>query len=784
MATITRLIGRNKNYSYNFNSSASFSSNLRRHVSLKYDLVNGRQAALFVNRKRNFQTNSQIKAEFNFNNVLEKKLRGIQKSIPGHLLQETKSFFHDPICSFSLGKRVYAFSPPGSSNEEGGGSNNKKTEEKVELPGDDPEKSPHNQLIRIIAIAALITASLFGAQTSVPETSWPSFLRLMLQTGEVEQIHVSSGKDKIYIFLANGAIINGREVFGPGPHYYFTIGDLKSFEEKMNEAQEQLGVKSSNFIPIRYSPPDSGIMSSLLSVAITLGILGILFFSISGGIKGGMAGRANPFSSHTRAKALVILPGTRKGIGFKNVAGMQEAKQEVKEFVDYLKYPERFKELGAKIPRGALLCGPPGTGKTLLAKAVSTEAAVPFLSMAGSDFVEMYSGVGSARVRDLFAQARKHAPCIVYIDEVDAIGRARRSSAASGGNSEQENTLNQLLVEMDGMNTVEGIIMLASTNRADVLDKALLRPGRFDRNITIDLPTLIEREEIFKIYLKQLKLGKNLGHCAKRLAELTPGKSGADISNICNEAALHAARLNEKYVEEGNFEYAIERVIAGIQKNNSSLSPEERNIVAYHEAGHVLVSWMLKHTEPVLKVSIVPRTNSPLGYMQKFPLDLKLHTNEQLLDMMCSLLGGRLAEAVVFNKITTGAEDDLQRVTDMAYKQIMLYGMNQRIGPISFSPKNKGELSHKPYSDKLSHEFDKEVNIMVTKANRISEKILQENRDKLDLLAAALLENEVLNYDNIINLIGQSPYGDKMKNYYAIRADDKSNIDDIPQPSI
>jgi len=653
-------------------------------------------------------------------------------------------------------------------------------DDKAELPGDDPDKHSSSQLIRIIAISAFVILTLLaGSQENIPETSWPIFLRLMLQTGEVEKLEVSAKRDRVYVYLANGAIINGREVFGFGPHYSFSIGSFHKFEERLKNAQEELGIHSSDFIPVKYNPPDNEIMSTLFTAMITIGLIGIIGYFAFGkrmGAGGGMGG--SPFTSHTRAKATVILPGTRKGVGFKDVAGMQEAKQEVREFVDFLQYPTRFKELGAKIPRGALLCGPPGTGKTLLAKAVATEAAVPFLSMAGSDFVEMFSGVGSARVRDLFKQARKKAPCIVYIDEIDAIGRSRKSSSAMGGNSEQENTLNQLLVEMDGMNTVEGVIMLASTNRPDILDHALLRPGRFDRSIEIDLPTLSERKDIFEIYLKELKLGGKTTHYSKRLSELTPGKSGADIANICNEAALHAARLNDNMVDTKNFEYAIERIIAGIQKKSNPLSPEERRTVAYHEAGHAIVSWMLKYTEPVLKISVVPRTNSPLGFTQKFPLDIKLHTNEQLFDMMCSLLGGRVAESMVFDRITTGAEDDLKKVTNMAYQQIVTFGMNDKVGPISFQLKKPGEYRKKPYSDKMARMIDEEASKLIAHAHLVTKKLLDDNKDKLEKLAESLLEKEVINHDDLIELIGESPHGDKRKTFYqhAFKSRDENTI--------
>jgi len=675
------------------------------------------------------------------------------------------------------GNLIYANNQQhGNGGSDGTGSGPGGNRNQSELPGDNPDGNPNNQWNQLIPFIILASLYFFSSSPSdpVPETSWQIFYREMLATGEVEKLDVSSTREKVYVYLHKGAVVNGKEVFGYGPHYQFTVGNMDRFEEQMRQTQNELGVNPRDHIPVKYRP-DNQLMSTFISVAMTIGLFALIGYFIffrgrgaGGGLGQGMGG--NPFSNYNKAKATIVEPGTRRGIGFKDVAGMQEAKQEVMEFVDFLQYPARFVQLGAKIPKGALLVGPPGTGKTLLAKAVATEAGVPFLSMAGSDFVEMFAGVGAARVRDLFSQARKRAPCIVYIDEIDAIGKKRRSSSAAQGNSEQESTLNQLLVEMDGMNTEGGIVMLASTNRVDILDNALLRPGRFDRQISIDLPTLPERQSIFEIYLKKLRLGQSLDRYSKRLAELTPGKSGADIQNVCNEAALHAARLNDKYVDEKNFEYAIERIIAGIEKRSGTMSPEERRTVAYHEAGHAIVGWMLQHTDPILKISIVPRTSSPLGFTQKFPLDIKLHSNEQLFDIMCAYLGGRVAEQKTFNRITTGAEDDLRQVTNMAYQQIVTFGMNERVGPVSFPMKRKGEIGRKPYSDKLARMIDEEASSMVKKAHIMADKLISDNADKLETLAEALLEREVVNHDDIVKLIGQSPFGDKRKIVYDAQA--------------
>ncbi|KAK3746774.1 hypothetical protein QZH41_013598, partial [Actinostola sp. cb2023] len=619
----------------------------------------------------------------------------------------------------------------------------------------------------------------------------------------VEHLEVPASQDKVYVYLQRGALVAGKEVYSHGPHYVFSIASLDSFEQKMNQAQKEFKIPPQEFIPIKYRAQNE-LLTSLLGAATAVAFIGLIWYLLAGrkgapgsSSKGGILG-ANPFSNYIKAKATVVMPGTTQGVMFKDVAGMDEAKQEVMEFIDYLKSPTRYTQLGAKIPKGALLVGPPGTGKTLLAKAVASEADVPFLSMAGSDFVEMFAGVGSARVRDLFARARKLSPCIVYIDEVDAIGKSRKSSQAMGGHNEQENTLNQLLVEMDGMNTVEGVVMLASTNRPDILDQALLRPGRFDRHIAIDLPTLPERLAIFEVHLKKLTLRKSIKDYSRRLAELTPGYSGADIANICNEAALHAARLNEKSVDVENFEYAVERVIAGMEKRSNTMSPEERKTLAFHEAGHAVVGWMLEHTDPLLKVSIVPRTNSNLGYAQYLPSDQKLYTTEQLFDRMCLALGGRAAESRIFKIVTTGAEDDLRRVTDMAYRQIVTFGMNNRVGNISFPVKKSSEFGKKPYSDQLALVIDEEVRLLVGRAFKTTQEILNKNHGKLlkvsashgcvrnyciyqERLAEELLNKEVLNYDDIVALIGDCPYGDKRR-----RIDPKTDALDTAQqlPSV
>ena len=454
--------------------------------------------------------------------------------------------------------------------------------------------------------------------------------------------------------------------------------------------------------------------------------------------------------------ATLFEKNAKVNVTFKDVAGLDEAKVEVMEIVDFLKNPKKYTALGGKIPKGALLVGPPGTGKTLLAKAVAGEAQVPFFSLSGSDFVEMFVGVGASRVRDLFKQAREKAPCIIFIDEIDAVGRQRGKGAMMGGNDERENTLNQLLVEMDGFGTDLGIIIIAATNRPDVLDAALLRPGRFDRQISIDAPDIKGRSEIFKVHLRPLRISADVD--AVQLAEQTPGFAGADIANVCNEAALIAARSGKDQIEPIDFNNAIDRVIGGLEKKNKIISKEEKQIVAYHEAGHAVVGWFLEGCDPLVKVSIVPRGVAALGYAQYLPKEQYLYRTQQLIDNMCMALGGRVAEEIFFGQVSTGAQNDLERITRMAYGMVTLYGMNDRIGLVSFNDKTGEYQFQKPYSDETAKMIDEEVRKVIEDARNRTRQIIHEHREQLESIALELLDKEVIYTKDVERLIGKRPF--------------------------
>ncbi|XP_014474861.1 PREDICTED: paraplegin [Dinoponera quadriceps] len=606
----------------------------------------------------------------------------------------------------------------------------------------------------LIALKQQIDTSNLEPMTSI---SWNEFVYHMLSKGEVEAILVNPAIDHVVVLVHRDAIIKGTR--SPHSRYYMSVPNIEQFEEKLRRVEKDLGIKSGQGVQVVYERRMEKMTSIIKFMFIATLVIAIFaLFSSRFSI--------NPFefiSQMKQAKFTLVEPfaGQGKGVHFADVAGLKEAKTEVMEFVDYLKHPERYKVLGAKVPQGALLLGPPGCGKTLLAKAVATEASVPFLSMNGSEFIEVFGGLGAARVRDLFKEAKKRAPSIIYIDEIDAIGKKRSDSSLGFTNSESERTLNQLLVEMDGMIAKEDVIILASTNRAEVLDKALLRPGRFDRHILIDLPTLDERQQIFETHLKRISLQNEPSKYSEYLAYLTPGFSGADIANVCNEAALHAARDKKKQVDSGDLMYAIDRTIGGLTKRNNPLTPSTKRVVAYHEAGHALVGWLLEHTDALLKVTIVPRTNLSLGFAQYTESDQKLHSKEELFERMCMMLGGRAAEHIKFDKISTGAENDLKKVTKTAYMQVQQFGMNPIIGLVSFHENYTDTKDKKPYSKKLANLMDTEVRKMIAEAYERTRKLLLDNKDKLDVLAQALLEKETLTYDDVEKLIGPPPYGKK-----------------------
>lgn len=558
------------------------------------------------------------------------------------------------------------------------------------------------------------------------------------------------------------------------PQLFFSIVDDKTFATQMAEFYKNNPLVKQ----IPDQPDEEGeifgqIITSLLPILLIV-LLFVMMMRKVGGPGGGGAGGG--IFSIGKSKATLFEKGTRVNINFGDVAGLDEAKVEVMEIVDFLKNPKKYTALGGKIPKGALLVGPPGTGKTLLAKAVAGEAQVPFFSLSGSDFVEMFVGVGASRVRDLFKQAREKAPCIIFIDEIDAIGRARGKNMMMS-NDERENTLNQLLVEMDGFGTDLGIIILAATNRPDVLDSALLRPGRFDRQISIDRPDLVGREAIFKVHLGPIKISETLD--IHKLAEQTPGFAGADIANVCNEAALIAARKGKDSVDMSDFQDAIDRVIGGLEKKNKIISPEEKEIIAYHEAGHAICGWYLEHAYPLLKVTVVPRGTAALGYAQYTPKEQYLYNTDQLMDQICMTLGGRASEDIFFGKISTGASNDLQQITKIAYSMITVYGMNDKVGNISYYDPNQENVFTKPFSEETGKMIDEEVRKLIDNAYQITKKLLIEKKGDVEKLAKELLKKEVLFKSDVEALIGKRPYEEK-KALDVVVEDAKEKISDEP----
>ncbi len=582
----------------------------------------------------------------------------------------------------------------------------------------------------------------------------------MVRAGDVKKVEVIN-KEKAYIYLKNESVSkypNAPQTSANSeyPHFEFTVGSVESLENQVYELNKEL--PENNRIYISHTKRTDWIGPILGWVIPFFLIIAIWMFIMRRVGGGGGGGPAGQIFNIGKSKATLFEKDSTPNVTFADVAGLNEAKEEVMEVVDFLKNPKKYTALGGKIPKGVLLVGPPGTGKTLLAKAVAGEAGVPFFSISGSDFVEMFVGVGASRVRDLFRQAREKAPCIIFIDEIDAIGRARGKNTWQGGNDERESTLNQLLVEMDGFPTDKAVILMAATNRPDVLDNALLRPGRFDRQIGIDPPDLKGREAIFNVHLKNIKLRYDVDPVI--LAEMTPGFAGADIANVCNEAALIAARRNKSAVDMDDFNYALDRVIGGLEKKNKIISPEEREIIAFHEAGHTLCGWLLEHASPLVKVTIVPRGIGTLGYAQYLPKEEYITRTEALLDRMCMTFGGRAAESIVFNKVSTGAQSDLDQATKMAYSMITIFGMNEKVGNVSFYGMSQDNFQ-KPYSDETARLIDDEVRKLIESQLLRAKQLLRDNRDKLDLIANTLLEKEVLVKSDVERLIGPRPFPEK-----------------------
>ncbi|HVW58408.1 MAG TPA: ATP-dependent zinc metalloprotease FtsH [Puia sp.] len=616
-----------------------------------------------------------------------------------------------------------------------------------------------------IYLAALLIFGLLyflkDSHTSMPRTIiWNDFEKNILARHAADSISVTAGQvAEVYIkqgfaddpyFRPVMKPWGGKEVT-PGPHFVFNIGSVETLDRRLDEAQK--GLPPESRIKVGYTKGANrfiNIISWLLPLALLILIWRKLVKSY--GMPGG--DNASPFG-FGRSTAILQKKEDRSNVTFNDVAGLEEAKQEVMEIVDFLKEPDIYTKLGAKIPRGVIIVGPPGTGKTLLAKAVAGEAQVPFFSLSGAEFVEMFVGVGASRVRDLFRQAREQAPCIVFIDEIDAVGRSRGKNAFyTGANDERESTLNQLLTEMDGFGTNSGVIVLAATNRADMLDPALLRPGRFDRHIYLELPDMREREAIFKVHLRPLALAE--GSIAPSfLAAQTPGFSGADIANICNEAALFAARRKSSKVEKKDFLDAIDRIVAGLEKKNKIISPEERKRVAYHEAGHAIVSWLLERVDPLMKVSIIPRGKS-LGAAWYLPEERQLRTQEAFRENLCAALGGRAAEDIVFGEVSSGALDDLEKVTKEAYRMVAFYGFDEKIGPVSFydSTGNHDSTFQKPYSEATGRLIDEEVRTMVNAAYQNTLSVLRDHRPQLDALADLLLTKEMVYKEDIEKILG------------------------------
>ncbi|MFZ9145782.1 MAG: ATP-dependent zinc metalloprotease FtsH [Sediminibacterium sp.] len=619
----------------------------------------------------------------------------------------------------------------------------------------------------LIALS-LLSARFFQIAPDVSTISHNEFVKLMA-SGDVEKFVKIENKKIVRFYIKPDSVQKAfyvqkfkqklaKEKVKGNYLFEYKVDSWDSFNKELEDIYTKYAVVN---IPDSSAVEENdwfGPIANTVFSLVLIVVVWVLVMRKMGGGAGGSGGPGGIFNVGKSKATLFEKGGTKVNITFSDVAGLEEAKEEVMEIVDFLKHPKKYTSLGGKIPKGALLIGPPGTGKTLLAKAMAGEAQVPFFSLSGSDFVEMFVGVGASRVRDLFKQAREKAPCIIFIDEIDAIGRARGKNAMMS-NDERENTLNQLLVEMDGFGGDTGIIILAATNRPDVLDSALLRPGRFDRQISIDRPDVKGREEIFKVHLGPIKVSESLD--IHKLAEQTPGFAGADIANVCNEAALIAARKGKSGVEMKDFQDAIDRVIGGLEKKNKIISKDEKEVIAYHEAGHAICGWFLEHAYPLLKVTIVPRGTAALGYAQYTPKEQYLYTIEQLTDQMCMTLGGRAAEQIFFGKISTGASNDLQQITRMAYSMVTTYGMNDKIGNVSFYDPSQENAFQKPFSEETGKIIDEEVRKMIDAAYHRTLALLQERKAEVEKLAQALLTREVLHKSDVEELIGNRPFEEK-----------------------